>query len=152
MNLRLRYRWMLFRYRWQKAYEHLGPFWMILAISGIFQPMVSPIYYSLGWIPYENVFLGLVLTMALLFSFLTLFGFISVDVLRFQDREHTVVVERNPYPQGKLAPKEMVFLKDIWIPHFTHLGEHERVEWLKDCIEKEWLMEFEKWRKEKSSS
>ena len=71
---------------------------------------------------FGHAYVGIFLTLAILVLAILVAGYVWDRRLRMWHEQNVVMVERNPYAMHKLAPKEIVQFKTLWIPFFRLQG------------------------------
>jgi hypothetical protein len=119
-------------WRIQQSYTLLSLFLWGIVIAFTAFPIVSPV-----WFPFLARFgipatapgvvaLTLILLFFLIYGSVYAFGFVYDRYLRLWREQLDVAMEKNPYAREKLAPKEILMWRHIYLPTMKAVGRGSR--------------------------
>ncbi len=123
-RMKVKHYFMTLIWRVQQSQSLIAPLFYAATLTGVFWPIVGDYLRKRGWPP-SNVALGLgVLFFSTLFLIL-LMGVIYDKVFKLWREQVDVGVERNPYMQEKLAPKEILLWKKMHLRTLEQVAQQD---------------------------
>ncbi len=122
--MRLKHYFMTLIWRIQQSQALIAPLFYSATLTGVFWPLVGDYLRKRGWPP-NQVALGLAMVFFSTLLLITVIGLVYDKVLKLWREQVDVGVERNPYMQEKLAPKEIVLWKKMHLRTLEQVAEQD---------------------------
>lgn len=109
----IKHGFMTLLWRVQQSQALVAPLFYAATLTGVFWPTVGTYLKTKGFFAPSQVALGLTVLFLFMLFLITAIGLVYDKVFKLWREQLDVGVERNPYLQEKLAPKEIVLWKKM---------------------------------------